>query len=567
MAYAPGMGALAVLAAAGLVGAAPAIYTFAAAPDRFIFGNLTYARLNTAYYQQHSAGQPGMTLLQKLTFTFELVFLQPGNLLILLLAVLELWRVRKSLRLHVAPEIFFGLLLLLSFWVGAYAPTPMQQQYIYPMIPLLLLLFIGALAYDHRPRIPVGVLGVSALLAMVFAAPRYVEGAEIVFDPAEWFPLKVHARGEGLAELVDGKRVLTLAPIYPLEGGAAIYPELVTGPLGWRVAPLLSAEERSQVGLVGLDELAADLASRTPRGVFIGVHDDDATAEEPLLAYATQGRYVPVALPEEGVLWTAPIARWDEQIQLGAVDLPSHPLAPGQSFVATLQLQALTPLVTNFNVLVRIVGSDGAEVLRQEGWPWGRPTTSWEVGEVWPDGHEFTLPAEIAPGPYKIEVTFYDPATLALVGEPATAGYIVVDGKGSTGQKPLAKFADGITLQSATAPANGWKPGATQEVRLTWVGVQPERGNYTAFLHLAGPNGLVAQRDQAPLGGFYPTDVWLPGLPVEDRYPLELPNDLAPGTYTLLAGLYDPVTGQRLALLDGAQPSGDAYVVATVQVE
>ena len=60
--------------------------------------------------------------------------------------------------------------------------------------------------------------------------------------PAEWFPLKVHARGEYLGDLVGQRPVLTLAPTYPLEGHTPIYPEFVTGVLGWRVAPLLTPE-------------------------------------------------------------------------------------------------------------------------------------------------------------------------------------------------------------------------------------------------------------------------------------------------------------------------------------
>jgi hypothetical protein len=36
--------------------------------------------------------------------------------------------------------------------------------------------------------------------------------------------------------------VLTLAPLYALEGGAAIYPAFATGPFAWRVAPLLDPQ-------------------------------------------------------------------------------------------------------------------------------------------------------------------------------------------------------------------------------------------------------------------------------------------------------------------------------------
>ena len=228
---------------ARILGALPALYMLGVAPAQFIFGNLGYAQLNTAYYQQAAAaaGVAGaaMTLGGKLVTTVEYIVTQPGNLLLVLLAGYGLWRARRQLR-H-AAELLFLLLLVPCFLVGAYAPTPMQLQYIYLLFPLLALIFLAALAYDARPRLGAGLVAAAALISAILAVPRYVEGLQVAFDPAEWFPLKVHARGEYLGDLVGRRPVLTLAPTYPLEGHTPIYPEFVTGVLGWRVAPLLTA--------------------------------------------------------------------------------------------------------------------------------------------------------------------------------------------------------------------------------------------------------------------------------------------------------------------------------------
>ena len=105
-------------------------------------------------------------------------------------------------------------------------------------------------------------------------------------SPPNGFRSRCTRRGEYLGDLVGQRPVLTLAPTYPLEGHTPIYPEFVTGVLGWRVAPLLTPEARRQVGLVALDELAADLAARPPRGILTGLDDSDADEEAPLLAYA-----------------------------------------------------------------------------------------------------------------------------------------------------------------------------------------------------------------------------------------------------------------------------------------
>jgi hypothetical protein len=51
-----------------------------------------------------------------------------------------------------------------------------------------------------------------------------------LFRPADWATIKVHRAGCRLASRTGKGSVLTLAPIFPLEGGLRIYPELAAEP-------------------------------------------------------------------------------------------------------------------------------------------------------------------------------------------------------------------------------------------------------------------------------------------------------------------------------------------------
>ena len=53
--------------------------------------------------------------------------------------------------------------------------------------------------------------------------------------------------------------------------------------------------------------------------------------------------------------------------------------------------------------------------------------------------------------------------------------------------------------------------------------------------------------DHRPGGDYLPSTLWRPGDVIADRFQLALPQDLTPGDYTLLAGFYDPATGERVA--------------------
>ncbi len=66
--------------------------------------------------------------------------------------------------------------------------------------------------------------------------------------------------------------------------------------------------------------------------------------------------------------------------------------------------------------------------------------------------------------------------------------------------------------------------------------------------------------------GDYPTTLWAPGEIIVDTHPID-PTTLPPGDYYLLAGLYDPATGERLPafgpdgpLLDYAVNLGEIQV-------
>jgi hypothetical protein len=253
---------------------------------------------------------------------------------------------------------------------------------------------------------------------------------EIVFSPREWYPTKLHGRGQWLSTLVNAGgnqagAVLTVAPILPLEGGVAIYPALATGPFAWRVAPLLDADARRRYHLFTPDELKAQLTVTPPRALLVGLENDDAELEQSLLDWAQPQGYVPIAMPDEGTLWVSPLAEWGGSIRLGAHTVPTV-LRPGEETQVVFYLQNVQPLTVNLNILVRLVGADGQEYWRAEGWPWGSATSNWQPGEVWPDGHPLITPADTPPGCYRVELSFYNPENFAPLGYTVTVAQVWV---------------------------------------------------------------------------------------------------------------------------------------------
>jgi len=86
------------------------------------------------------------------------------------------------------------------------------------------------------------------------------------------------------------------------------------------------------------------------------------------------------------------------------------------------------------------------------------------------------------------------------------------------------------------------------------------------FVHVVGPDGqTVAQQDWQPLQNYAPTHLWHKGLRLVDyRYAIQLPADLAPGTYTVQVGMY--TDAGRLPVTRNGEPAGDYAVAGTFEV-
>jgi hypothetical protein len=113
------------------------------------------------------------------------------------------------------------------------------------------------------------------------------------------------------------------------------------------------------------------------------------------------------------------------------------------------------------------------------------------------------------------------------------------------------------------------RPGGDLTVTLYWRAPSSVERPYTVFVQLIGPhnpatgNPLWGQHDSPPVDGTFPTDRWPADLIVRDRHTLTVDPAAQPGAYQLIAGMYDPATGERLAIPDAPD---DALHLQTITI-
>ncbi len=122
----------------------------------------------------------------------------------------------------------------------------------------------------------------------------------------------------------------------------------------------------------------------------------------------------------------------------------------------------------------------------------------------------------------------------------------------------MASAENGMELAGASVRRND----DALTVQLFWHAAKPGAADYTVFTQLLSAGGqYIAGHDGQPAAGANPTAGWPANALVSDAHRIDLPPDLPPGEYRLVAGMYD-ASGARLPffapdgspLADGAIP-------------
>ena len=286
------------------LGLLPALFFFVANPGAFWFGNVEYHALNELYWA--NAGYTrAMDLGSKARYLFSVVAAEPFNWLLIVGCVavgISLWRARArggTAWFVYLPAIAAGALL-----VGALVPSPTWLQYFYAPSALLTLALVWGAAYLARDgagaSARVGLAGAAVLtvVSILSLAPGYAN----LVGSADNVPAAVESTAAEIRGLVggEGNMVATLAPVYALQAGMEIYPELEAGPFALRVAPSVEGDDAMQPGVLAGDGVGRVLAERPPDALLTGAEGD---LEAPLVQFAMENVYRKTMLSNGLTLW------------------------------------------------------------------------------------------------------------------------------------------------------------------------------------------------------------------------------------------------------------------------
>ncbi len=483
---------------------------------------------------------------------------------------------------HPPPNTHHPLaaLLLLAFLVNyAFVITLKQQDimaYILgPLVVIMIIMGVG-LAYTLE-QLPGRWRGVTLLAVLLigpgwnflFNAPRislqqYDEGDKYVDEVFAYFA----GRGESVVLLNNWELMTPLWYTKFVErrwpDPKDVRPEFVSAAEPW-LPSVFNYLPGGPVYLHGYRREIVDAGFRLrPRGDFYQVVEPGEKGIPPELT--------PLINPEEPLNSVA---------QLLAYELPQSTVQAGDFVPFTLAMRVTEP-TSDFYVPVVQVGTIQFEFTTDT----HLISPDWQPGEVIVERFDFALPHGLPPGEYPVTVRLRNLSQQVDLTEGLPTEILTVEAADHIPQTAhlLANYRQRVGLQTAvsrnglefrTAP---WEtplaaaPGEVVITQLHWEVLDYAEESYTIFVHLIDPaNQLYVALDYTPLGGAVPTHLWFPKwLPDQrliDPYRMEIPSDLAPGTYLIEVGLYEMISGRRLHIHDeNGSIVGDRTILGAIEV-
>ncbi len=288
--------------------------------------------------------------------------------------------------------------------------------------------------------------------------------------------------------------------------------------------------------------------------------------------------------PNPATPWDAVIPeRLDPSLVAGHLTLLGHGPPPeqvpsGDRVSFDLFWQAMTAPDTDYSLRWRL-HSIGGGIAAEESVPLSPyPSSRWRVRELVQVRYDLSASPDLPAGDYALAVNVLDSNSAPLWSEDVVLAEVEILARDRLFGLPTdiaypldVMLGDGVHLRGYNLYALSARPGDQLPLTLYWQADGPTDLSYTVFVHFVGPGGLLyGQSDHPPAGGTAPTHTWAPGQVVIDEVVLPVLADAPSGTYRIVVGLYNAVSGERLPVYDatGAElPNRQIVLPVEITVE
>lgn len=265
------------------------------------------------------------------------------------------------------------------------------------------------------------------------------------------------------------------------------------------------------------------------------------------------------------------------QLELLGYDISVKEVRPGEGVEVTLFWQTLRSMERDYRLLLQL-RDEGGRLWAEREFPLvgeAYPTSRWREGEVIQGRYDLVVGAAAPGGELSLLINLIDEdsgqpllkESFPLTGLQVTAPerrFVVPEGI----QHPMrVNLGDQVAFLGYDLDRTSIKPGETLHLTLYLQAQRQMETSYKVFTHLLDTqNRIWGQKDSLPADGTRQTMGWLEGEIIVDEYEITARDDAPPGEYLLEIGMYDPLTGDRLPVLEEGVVQGDRILLERIKV-
>lgn len=265
-------------------------------------------------------------------------------------------------------------------------------------------------------------------------------------------------------------------------------------------------------------------------------------------------------------------------VRLMGYDLAEREWRPGETLHLDLYWAQLVESGEDYRVVLRLADELGG-VLRE----WVYALVGGPAGTVVRQQYDLVIPAQASAQRCSVLIEVQGASTdTSLAAGPRlwpfktrrlALGHILVAEETRVFERPPiqhrleARLGEHVEFLGYDLESRLVEAGGTIDLVLYWQALQETQLSYTVFIHLLDDEGEIrAQGDGLPCAGTRLTSGWMQREVILDAHEVSLGEDVAPGRYSLIWGMYDARTGARLPVFDGeGRPLGDT--IGGIQIE
>lgn len=289
-----------------LIGSVP-VFTFMALDTDAFFFNIV--EFHTDYDEAYLASEGRAADLPERLRLAQHYLLQTNNLYFVVVALSVtlgfLIKRRKEQTSQTRFRRVFALLVFFMSILSAITKNVTFPQYYY--LPMLLLAVLAIELYpllQTKARKPVVVFSLFLAAALVIdGSSGYKRLVRAIEKDAPFMVFQSQQEGAFIRKHAGEGKVLTLSPIFPLEGGNSIYPEFVTSPFAFRTRDFVPKALRLQYNVIGEGDLDRYMKDKSPCAVYSGW---ERKPDRAIDNWAERNGFSRISTPMGKKLWIRP---------------------------------------------------------------------------------------------------------------------------------------------------------------------------------------------------------------------------------------------------------------------